>query len=66
MRNTEHRTATANIQHSSEWAKSKVSTETKETLPAVRVRNAEGTSFAPAEAGIILATVLLKMKGDYI
>lgn len=28
--------------------------------------DAEGTSFAQAEAGIILAVVLLKMKGNYI
>ena len=66
MRNTEHRTATANIQHSSDLVKSKVITETKETLTCRCVRNAEGTSFAPAEAGIILACVLFKKKGDYI
>lgn len=58
MKNTEHHTVTANIQHSSEWAKSKVSTETKETLTCALVRNAEGTSFVQAEAGIILADVL--------
>ena len=33
----------------------------------IKSKNAEGTSFVQAEAGIILACVLqLKMKGDYI
>lgn len=66
MKNTEHRTATANIQRSSAWGKSKVNTETKETLTCRSCKECRGYKFAQAEAGIILAAVSLKMKGDYI
>nr|DAI32645.1 MAG TPA: hypothetical protein [Caudoviricetes sp.]DAI49119.1 MAG TPA: hypothetical protein [Bacteriophage sp.] len=50
MRNTEHRTATANIQHSSEWAKSKVSTETKETLTCRSCKECRGYKFCASRS----------------
>lgn len=50
MRNTEHRTVTANIQRSSEWEKSKVSTETKETLTCRSCKECRGYKFCASRS----------------
>lgn len=50
MQNTEHRTVTANIQHSSEWEKSKVSTETKETLTCRSCKECRGYKFCASRS----------------
>lgn len=50
MNNTELRIATANIQRSSEWEKSKVSTETKETLTYRSCKECRGYKFCASRS----------------
>ena len=50
MKKTEPRTATANIQHSSEWAKSKANTEAKETLSCLSCKDCRGYKFCASRS----------------